>query len=456
MADVATIFLAVAAVTFVGFAAGHLFERTRFPDVAILLVLGLMLGPLNRILVENGRGLASLADALDPSNLAAITPLISGLALVVILFDAGLRLDFSHFKSSIGPAFLITLPVMALTSLAIGAVGYFVYGMHAIVAAVLGVALSNVGQTVSASVMQRMSLPEPVRVLGFLEMALYDVLSIPILVSLFELASGSGGAAGLQESLRGFAQVISVSLLLGGTAGALWIVALRRLHGHPNSYMLTLAVLLLVYALSKILDGAGALSILLFGLVVGNRAAILKRFTGSTGMADAELKVQNFHEETTFFVRTVFFLFLGLSFTMAIDGEWPVASPWGVFDSLANKASLFILGAALVIVAIPLVRAAYFPLVSMREPGRLGLIPVFGHGLGTAVLATLPFVWPDYVEGTVFYERFSPWQPVFLNLAFLVILFSVLGSALLVFVHERGVARQANAAKKASKAGKAE
>lgn len=134
----------------------------------------------------------------------------------------------------------------------------------------------------------------------------------------------------------------------------------------------------------------------------------------------------------------MFFLFLGLSFSVGMQGEWPVVSALPGFSNLAQTAVLFGIGAAFILVSLPLARAAVIPLVAGRQhPERRALIPVFGHGLGTAVLATLPFVWHDYKVGTSFYETFQPWQPVFINMAFLVILFSVLGSSLLVFLDER-------------------
>lgn len=438
MASTAAVFLAIAGIVAVGYAAGRVTAATRFPDVALLLLLGLLVGPVNRLLAARGLGSPALAEALDPAVLRELAPLVSGLALVVILFEAGLSMELRLMRKSLGPALRLAIPVFLLTVACITVIGHWVYGMPPLVALALGVALSNVGQTVSSAILRRMRIDEQTRAVGLVEMALYDIVSVPLLVSIFLFAGGSNDTAAWSEGLRGFVRIASLSLVLGAGAGVAWAVALDRLRGHPHSYMLTLAVVLALYALTEALDGAGAVSVLLFGLLVGNRTSLLRRLHRRAPREEPETRVQAFHEEVTFLIRTVFFLFLGVAFTVGLRDQWPVASPLPYFEVLRHRAALFGLGAALVIVALPLARAVAIPLVCGRRHGHLrGLIPVFGHGLGTAVLATLPFVWQEFRPGTAFHAAFAPWQPVFVNLAFLVILFSVLGTSLLVFLADR-------------------
>lgn len=449
MAATPTVFLVVAAVIAVGYAAGRVTASTRFPDVALLLVLGLLVGPVNRVLEPHGFGSTVIADALDPGTLRDVAPLVSGIALVVILFEAGLSMELRLVRRSLGPALRIALPVFLLTALAIAGVGRWVYGMPVLVALALGVALSNVGQTVSSALLRRMRIDGQTRAIGLVEMAIYDILSIPILVSIFLFAGGDAtGGSAWGEGLRGFVRIASISTLLGAGLGLTWALALRRLHGHPHSYMLTLAALLSLYAVTEIVGGAGAVSVLLFGLLIGNQASLGRLIGNQASLASqpqgaaptegVQAKVQAFHEEVTFLVRTMFFLFLGASFVLGLRDRWPVSSPLPGLAVLEHGAALFGLGAALVLVILPLMRAAVIPLVAGRHhPELRALIPVFGHGLGTAVLATLPFVWQEFRPGTHFHMAFAPWQPVFINLAFLVILVSVLGSGLLVFLGER-------------------
>jgi cell volume regulation protein A len=438
MAAVAASFLAVAALTYAGFAAARVFERTRFPDVPLLLGLGLLLGPVNRWAVRHGSGSAGLAKALDPGALREAAPFIAALALVVLLFDSGMELDFKAFRRSLGPASLHTLPILLLTVLGVAVLGHLVLGVPILVAVLLGVALVNVDQAVSSGVLTRLDLPDDLRAMYFVEMALYDLVSIPLIVSLLQFAQGVESGGGLALVARDFASLLSISLFVGAAGGLAWVFALRGLKGHPTSYMLTFATTLGVYGASEFLGGAGALSILLFGLAVGNRATIIRLF--HLRMMDTEHeKVQAFHDEITFLVRTMFFLFLGITFSVGSEARWPVDSPLPGLDRLGS--GVMFLVATLLILSV-LVVARWFPVAAMAsatgDPRRRLLFPVFGRGLDTAVLATLPFVAAGFVEGTSYYATFAPWEPVFTDLALLTILLTVAVSSFLVWQASRG------------------
>ncbi|MEA3191244.1 MAG: potassium/hydrogen antiporter [Thermoplasmata archaeon] len=431
MADVAAGFLAIALLTFAGFVAGRIFQRTRVPDVLLLLGLGLMLGPVNRVLAGRGWGSDQLAAALDPAILRAATPVLAGIALVVLVFDAGLQLDFGPFRKGLRPALLHTLPIFFLTALGIAGVGVLLLGMPPLVAAILAVALTNVDQVVSSGVLRDLRIPDRQRAIYTIEMAVYDLVCIPLIVSLLAFADGTGTPA---LFVRQFAVLLSVSLAVGLAAGIPWLFALRTLSGHPHSYMLTFATMIGVYGASELLGGSGALSILLFGILVGNRTAILRRFARVREDDHEHGKVVAFHDEITFLVRTMFFLFLGASFTFE-GGLWP-ATPVAFFQGLSPGA-LFLAAAFLFLAVIVAARYLSVRLASIRDPAQADLFGVFGRGLDTAVLATLPFVAPAYVPGSAFHDLFSPWEAAFTNLSLLLVLLTVAASGLVVWRQER-------------------
>ncbi|MFQ6060772.1 MAG: cation:proton antiporter, partial [Thermoplasmata archaeon] len=87
--DVPTVllgFIAVGAVIFVGFFATLIFERTRVPDLLILVILGLILGPVTAQYFG--------VELVPRSILDFVMPYFAALALVIILFDGGLNLNF--------------------------------------------------------------------------------------------------------------------------------------------------------------------------------------------------------------------------------------------------------------------------------------------------------------------------------------------------------------------------
>lgn len=80
MSEVATIFGIATVIIFIGFIGTMLFERTRFPDVLVLIALEIVLGPLTGI--------------LNSAELQGITSLFGALALTLILFDDGLEIAY--------------------------------------------------------------------------------------------------------------------------------------------------------------------------------------------------------------------------------------------------------------------------------------------------------------------------------------------------------------------------
>lgn len=436
MSDVALAFLALAGLTFAGFGASRFFERTRFPDVPLLLALGLLLGPANRWAVEHGSGWTGLARAFDPASLRTISPYMVAVALVVLLFDSGMQMDFRAFRRSIGPAAVHTIPILALNVIGVSLLGWAVLGMPPLVGAALGVALTNVDQSVSSGILRNLRISDDQRATYFLEMTLYDLISIPILVTLIQVAGGgAGGDVSTGAVLRSLASVTAVSIAVGLAGGISWMYALRALHRHPNSYMLTFSTALATYGLTDLMGGSGALAILLFGLLVGNRTTLLRKFARLRAVDAEHEKVQAFHDEISFFVRTLFFIFLGLSFTWSAANSWPAASPVPGLAALGGT-TFFLVAVGLILAVLVLARYVPVRLSALRRPERKALFPVFGRGLDTAVLATLPFLAPAFVQGTPYYETFWRWQPIFVNVALITILLTVLLSSLLVFLHE--------------------
>lgn len=451
MPSVPLTFLFVALVILLGFVTSRIFQATRFPDIPLLLSLGLILGPLNRGAAEISPVLHSefLATTFDETTFRGLLPFLSQLALIVILFDSGLKLDLQHVAKGLKPALLHTVPTMALTTTGIAVIAKFTWGFPTLVAVILGVALSNVGQTVSAAIIREISITPETRSIYFIEMAIYDMISIPILVGLLEFAELAGGPD-VTAFAASIARVASVSLVIGILGGLIWIYVLIRLENYPYTYMVTLASLLLVYSINSFMGGSGAIAALLFGLVVGNRALILRafHFKHAPQFEIEGEKVHTFHDEITFFIRSFFFVFLGIIFSTgaaSVDGgpRWPVQSDYWPFSTLNGLASLFLIGCFLIFVVIVGLRWFVVRFISARgSPDRMSLWAVYGRGLGTAVLCAFPFSLAPYLNRQEpYYSLFRPYEAIFYNIALMIILLTVIGTSVTVYVEENRVRR---------------
>lgn len=459
MASVPLTFLFVALVILLGFVTSRIFQATRFPDIPLLLSLGLILGPLNRAAEEISPILHSdfLATTFDEATFRQILPFLSQLALIIILFDSGLKLNVEQVARGFRPAFLHTVPTMFLTVTGIALVAQYMWGMPTVVAVVLGVALSNVGQTVSASIIREISITPETRSIYFIEMAIYDVISIPLLVGLLEFAKTTG-APDVTVFGAAIARVVSVSIMFGVVGGLIWIYVLLRLENYPYTYMVTLASLLLVYSLNSFAGGSGAISALVFGLVVGNRSLILK-MGGFQRFPHFDIegeKVHTFHDEMTFFIRSFFFVFLGIIFSTGARSEgtgasWAVSSMLWPFSRMSGTATLFLLGCLMIFLAIVVLRWLVVRYVSARKsPDRLSLWAVYGRGLGTAVLCAFPFTMVAYLNrDPIYYPLFRPYEEIFFNVALMTILLTVVGTSVTVYWEEHRIRRNQLMARRA-------
>ena len=86
-------FTGIALVIVIGFLGSLMFERTKIPDLLILILLGFMFGPVAR---QSG------IEFIPENLLVEIGPFFASMALMIILFDGGLNLNFDKVLSSIG------------------------------------------------------------------------------------------------------------------------------------------------------------------------------------------------------------------------------------------------------------------------------------------------------------------------------------------------------------------
>ncbi|OGD46873.1 hypothetical protein A3K79_03860 [Candidatus Bathyarchaeota archaeon RBG_13_46_16b] len=148
--------------------------------------------------------------------------------------------------------------------------------------------------------------------------------------------------------------------------------------------MLTLAVVLLTYAVSEFLGGSGSLSSLLFGITLGNEKEIyqiLRMKSPPNMVVDGGLK--RFESEIAFLLRTFFFVFIGL------------------IASISNVTVVFA-GIILSFVLL-LVRFGSVALVTIHSElleERAIMSVTLTRGLAAAVLATLPlqYATPDAIS----------------------------------------------------------
>jgi cell volume regulation protein A len=387
--------------------AGELvFRRTGIPSVLFLMGFGVLLGPVFHV--------------AEPTAVMNLAPYFGTLALLIILFEGGINLHIMKVISETPMALLYSVMVFGLTVLTI--MGFYVWVTHAswLHGLLLGTILGGTAAAIIIPVTSHMSsLRDSTKVLLSLDSAISEVFVVVIALALMgTMKDSNGGGHFIREVFHAFWDAIMLALL----AGALWARLLAWLGGQALSYMLTMAAILVLYYVAELIGANGAITILLFGLVLSNMEFLVGRMAKPIrALIGYELDQAKFvlsefmkrmHEELSFLVRTFFYVLLGL----ILD-----------FSSLTIEIALMSLGLFCIVV---LVRGAVTEGLARANNSwtageRLVIAAMFPRGVATAVMAFLPI--SAGIPGT---ELF----PIY---ALTVIVFCVLGMTLVLTLYQR-------------------
>lgn len=310
---------AVGVMVVAAFLGAQAFRRWRMPDVLLLILLGVLLGPW--------------LGFVDVEVFRQISPLVGTVAIIVILFDGGREIRFQDLRSGVAAGGGLAILVFSATALLCAGVGMLVADLDPRLALLLGMAFGGAGAVVVIPLIQHLHVrPITVTVVA-IEAAVSDVLVILGVVGLstaIDLESTSAGH---------FARELFVTFALGISMGVGAGFAWSRMLSHPivagYGYVLTLAMLFLLYVASEVAagHGAGALAVLAFGLIVGNarHTAEVAEFRTSGSREASRVHAHEravfgeglvgFHHEAMFFIRAFFFMSLGVTLDLSVFRE---------------------------------------------------------------------------------------------------------------------------------------
>ena len=311
MVDVAIAFLTVALIIIVGYFGMLFFKKTKISELIILMVIGLIIGPISSAF---GVGI------IGPNELAifnSFLPFFAAFALIMILFEGGMQLNFFKALKALTNALAFTVSVFILGMLFTVAAIWFLSLSGLIIfdpllSLLIGAIIGGTSSAVIIPIVHSTSAREETKTLLSLESALTDALCIVVAVAIGQVfLSGSTNYAIISS---GILANFTIAAVIGFVAGLIWLKALSSLDGKAYSYLMTLAALLLVYSIVQIVGGNGAIAILIFGIVLGNSIDITKMLQLEERIIDVSIKT--FHSELSFLVKTFFFVYLGILFRL--------------------------------------------------------------------------------------------------------------------------------------------
>lgn len=368
------------------------FRRTHVPDVLVLVLIGMLVGPVLGL--------------VQPEDFGKVGTVIATIALVVILFESGTSLDLATLGRTAGTTGLLTLSCFMLSAAVVAGMSMAIFDLGLVPALLLGAILGGTASAVVIPMVAQLKLsPKPATVL-VMESALTDVLCIIGVFALLQVASEGEVKAG--QIMGSVLAAMVFAAVIGVVGGAGWLLVLDRVRDFPNTISSTLAWVFIVYGVTEYLGFSGAIAALAMGVTLSNHERLGLDRLARRGIRVEPLNEQDlgFFREAVFLLKTYFFVYLGISVRF---GETIVA-----VVALAMVAAIFLLRLALtrVIFRAPEYGLRDTAVVSMMAP----------KGLAAAVLATLPL--QAGIEG----------GELIRDLAYMVVLISIALTALLVIM----------------------
>ena len=348
------ILLAAGVVIFLGVAGEAFFKKTGIPDVAFLMILGVIIGPVFGI--------------IQAEAVIQVVPYFAALALIIIMFDGGLNLDIKHVIKTAHYSFTLAIVGFILSVIIISVATHYVLEWTWLESILLASIVGGSSSAIVFGLVRNIRISEETKSILSFESAVTDILATIIAFILFEaVLAGHFDLQTLQETIG---RAVIVGLVLGFGVGIPWMYISTKLGNAQHAYMLTLSILFVLFFLANSFGESGALTALVFGLMIGNKrhlSRILRFKVPRIEMDDPT------HNQLTFLVRSFFFVFVGL---MATFGQIE-----------------YMIFGIVITIAVYIGRAGVVKAVLTKRFSKLdksvtnSMIP---RGLAAAVLATYP------------------------------------------------------------------
>jgi potassium/hydrogen antiporter len=286
--------------------ANRFSHRTRVPDVVVLLLCGIALGP----------GL----HWINADRFPEITRGVGTVALILILFAAGLELDLRRARKQFAAGAVLALVSYALTMEGVHLFCVHVLGMNRMASLLAGAALGCVSGSIVLPVLEQMDLRPDLRTTLVIEASFGDGLGALVLGVLVSLIAGgatsqTSGSAILGGMVVQFVLRFLLAFVIAVVAGFLWARMQPRISNRKFSQVLTFASVLIVYSLTHALGGSDLFAVMVFGATLASLLgpeSFLREFEVTSSIAaDEGSQILSFHSEMAFLVRSFFFVLLG-------------------------------------------------------------------------------------------------------------------------------------------------
>jgi len=282
-------------------------RKTKFPAVILLLLTGVFIR-----VITSANGYVNLEFLND------LIPVLGTIGLILIVLEGALELEINKQKLPIIlKGFLSAIVILLLNIIVISWLFNYFIGMELHTATIFATPLSIISSAVA--IPSAANLLNQDKEFVVYESTFSDILGIVIFNYVIRQAE-SGQPMIAIDSIVGLGlQILGIVVI----SVLITYILFRLLHNIENNvkFFLILSLLILVYAIGKFFHLPALLTIFIFGVFLSNIKELLPKFLlRYFQLNHSEKDLHEFHiltAESTFIVRTFFFLFFGFSIVIS-------------------------------------------------------------------------------------------------------------------------------------------
>jgi len=281
-------------------------RKTKFPAVILLMLTGIII-----------RVISSLYGFNDFIFLDNLVPVIGTIGLILIVLEGALELEISIEKLPIiikgffAASFILIVNIFALSF-----VFNKVLGMNYMNSVIYSIPLSIISSAVA--IPSASSLLNHQKEFVIYESTFSDILGIMIFNYAIKQYKNANSLISSESIISLIVQVIGV-IIISLIITYLLFRLIQKIE-QKVKFFLILALLILVYAFGKLFHLPALVTIFIFGIFLSNVRVLLPKFLRKNlDLEQNKKELSEFHiltAESTFIVRTFFFLFFGFSINL--------------------------------------------------------------------------------------------------------------------------------------------
>lgn len=321
-----SLLLTLTVLLLVGTAAIRLAEHIGLPDVVLLLLIGVLVGPL-----------LNLINIPEDSLLNQVI-LLGGAAY--ILFHGGTTVDVKIISKVWKTLLLLATVGVLVTAAIVGFAASYILGISLLLAFLLAAVLAPTDPATLIPVFNQVKIRPKVAQTVVSESTFNDATGASLVFVLIPIVIGTGTLS-VAGSLGSFLVEAGVGVAVGLAAGLLFVIAVAERYRVMSSYASKLSVVaaLLAFLVADKLEGSGFMAAFIAGLLVGNSVLIKHPIS-----SHVTTSLHHFMDSNTAIMRIFIFVLLGshVNFDLLLQNLWAGLAIVGVLMFVARPVTVLV------------------------------------------------------------------------------------------------------------------